>query len=203
MQKKFQNYQMIFEKVVPLQPIKPRVMEDKSYFKQFDVEFVKLPLGKHGFECKVDKTFFEKHTNDEISDADVKVSLQVEKLETLMYFRFHIEGDITLKCDLCLDNLHFPVDTAEDFVLKKAHRDEVPTEDENMIYLEPDAYSYNIEQIVYELIYASVPMRKVHSDYPGQQCNQEMLDLLEAHQQKEEEEKECDPRWEALKNIKL
>lgn len=193
---------MIFEKVVLLQPIKQRVMEDKIYFKQFDVEFVKLSLGKHELECKVDKTFFEKHTNDEILDADAEVLLQIEKLETLMYFRFHIKGDITLKCDLCLDELHFPLDTTENFVLKKVHKDEVLSEDEHIIYLDQDAYSYNIEQLVYELVYAAVPMRKVHSDYPGQQCNQEMLDLLEAHQQKEES-KECDPRWEALKNIKL
>ena len=194
---------MIFEKVVLLQPIKQRVMEDKLYFEQFDVAFVKLSLGKHELECKVDKTFFEKHTNDEISDADVKVSIQIEKLETMMHFRFHLQGDITLKCDLCLDDLHFPLDTSEDFVLKKAHRDEVLSEDENMIYLDQDAYSYNIEQIVYELIYAAVPMRKVHGDYPGQQCNQEMLNLLEAHQQKEENTVVCDPRWEALKNVKL
>ena len=101
-----------------------------------------------------------------------------------------------------MDDLHYPLDTKEDVVLKKAHREEVLSEDENMIYLDQDAYCYNIEQIVYELIYAAVPMRKVHSDYPGQQCNQEMLELLEAHQQKEENT-ECDPRWEALKNVKL
>ena len=56
-------------------------MEDKVYFKQFDIEFVKLPLGVSGFELAVDKRFFEKHTNDEILDADILVQLQVEKKE--------------------------------------------------------------------------------------------------------------------------
>ena len=177
-------------------------MEDKVYFKQFDIEFVKLPLGVSGFELAVDKRFFEKHTNDEILDADILVQLQVEKKETFMRFLFHLKGTVTLRCDLCLEELAFPLDTESAFTLRKAEKDELSEEDENMIYLSPEAYSYNVEQLIYELAYAALPMRKVHSDYPGQQCNREMLDLLERHQRKQEDGA-CDPRWDALKDIKL
>ena len=195
------NTEKVSEKIVLLQPIRLHVMEDKVYFKQFDIEFVKLPLGQHELTLEVDKRFFEKHTNDEISDSEVKVRLQVEKKEHLMRFRFLLRGTVTLKCDLCLEALLFPLETEEDFIVKMTPKEEEAPEDEHCIHLPEKAFSFNVEQLVYELIYAAIPMRKVHEDYPGQQCNASMLSLLEAHQQKKNTE--CDPRWEALKNIKL
>ncbi|MBO7624829.1 MAG: DUF177 domain-containing protein [Bacteroidales bacterium] len=177
-------------------------MEDKQYFKQFDIEFVKLPLGVSGLTLEVDKRFFGKHTNDEISDANVTVQLQIEKKERFMRFGFHLTGNVTVTCDICLEKLLCPVEVTETYTLRKAEKEEPPSEDEQMIFLPPEAYSYNVEQLVYEMIYAAVPMRKVHGDFPGQQCDQQMLDLLEAHQ-KSNGNTTCDPRWEALKDLKL
>ena len=177
-------------------------MEDTFYFKQFDIEFVKFPIGKSGLELKVDKRFFEKHTNDEISDAEVDVLLEIDKKESFMRFRFHLKGTVTLCCDICLEKLLFPLEVTETFTFRKTDRTAEDSEDENVITLPPEAYSYNVEQLLYELIYAAVPMRQVHSDYPGQQCAPDMLERLEKLQGKKEETM-CDPRWEALKNIKL
>ena len=177
-------------------------MEDKLYFKQFDIEFIKLPLGASEFTLEVDKRFFEKHTNDEISDANVRVRLQIDKKERFMRFVFHLTGNITLTCDICLEKLVCPIDVTETYTLRKAEKEEAPSEDDQMVFLPPEAYSYNVEQLVYEMIFAAVPMRKVHGDFPGQQCNQQMLDLLEAHQ-KSKGNTTCDPRWEALKDLKL
>ena len=183
-------------------PPKQSVMEDKQYFKQFDIEFVKLPLGVSGLTLEVDKRFFGKHTNDEISDANVTVRLEIEKKERFMRFEFHLTGSVTLTCDICLEKLLCPIEVTETYTLRKAEKEEPPSEDEQMILLPPEAYSYNVEQLVYEMIYAAVPMRKVHGDFPGQQCDQQMLDLLEAHQ-KSNGNTTCDPRWEALKDLKL
>ena len=177
-------------------------MEDKIYFKQFDIEFIKLPLGVSVMNLEVDRRFFEKHTNDEISDAAVNILLQIEKKERFMRFQFHLTGTITLRCDICLEKLYCPIDVTEFYTLRKAEKDEQPSEDEQMIFLSPEAYSYNVEQLLYEMIYAAVPMRKVHEDYLGQQCDPDMLNLLKAHQ-KNEKNTTCDPRWDARKNLKL
>ena len=40
-------------------------MEDKTYFKQFDINISSLKIGKHNFDMQVDKTFFEKHVNED------------------------------------------------------------------------------------------------------------------------------------------
>ncbi len=194
---------LISEKVVLLQSCKQVSMVDKVYFKQFDIEFVKLPIGIHEYGIKVDKMFFEKHPNDEILDADVDVRLTVEKKETLLRFRFHLKGNITLKCDVCLEDILHPIDIEESFVLKTKKEEEEESEDENMVYLPSEAYSYNVEQILYEMIYADVPMRKCHDDYPDQHCSPSMLDLLKKHGQTEKDKNETDPRWDALKNLKL
>lgn len=176
-------------------------MEDKVYFEQFDIQFVKFPIGKSECDMKLTKTFFEKHTNEEIVDADVNVHLIFNKQENFMTFHLHLKGDVTLKCDVCLEDLHFPLDVQDDFLLKISEEEGIDKEDENVIYVANGAYSYNLEQLLYELVYADIPLKKVHSDYPGQACNEEMLRLIESLQNQKAEE--TNPQWDALKKLKL
>ena len=176
-------------------------MKESQYFEQFDIEFVKLPVGKSECDMEITKAFFEKHTNEEIADAEVKVHLVFNKQETFMTFQLHVTGNVTIKCDICLEDLLLPIDIQEDFLLKQAVEDGIDGEDENVIYVSPNTFSYNLEQLLYELVYASIPLRKVHSDYPGQQCDEQMLELIKAHQNKKTEE--TNPQWDALKNLKL
>ena len=176
-------------------------MKDKVYFEQFDIEFVKFPIGESEYDMRITNTFFEKHTNEEIVDANVDVHLVFNKQETFMTFHLHLKGDVTLKCDVCLEDLHFPLDVQDDFLLKFSQEEGVDSEDENVIYLASGAYHYNMEQLLYELVYADIPLRKVHDDYPGQSCNAEMLELIKAHQYQKTEE--TNPQWDALKDLKL
>ena len=66
-------------------------MKDSVYFEQFDIEFSKFPMGKSEQDMKITKTFFEKHSNEEIKDADVNVHLVFNKQETFMTFQLHLK----------------------------------------------------------------------------------------------------------------
>ena len=174
-------------------------MEDLNYFKQFDIKFGTLGIGLHEYEIKVDKTFFSKHQNEEIKDAGVNILLKVNKKETMSVFDFLLEGTLTLACDICLEDLIYPFNTEEEWIIKISHEHK-ENEDDNIIYVNPNEYTYNIEQILYEIIYAQIPMRKVHKD-THQPCNQEMINWIEQNTQ--QQSRETDPRWDALKEIKL
>ena len=176
-------------------------MKDSVYFEQFDIEFSKFPMGESEQDMKDTKTFFEKHNNEEIRDAEVDVHLVFNRQETFMAFQLHLKGCVTLKCDICLEDLRFPFETTENFLFKTAQEEGLDEEDEHVILLSKNSFHYNLEQLLYELVYAQIPLRKVHSDYPGQQCNEQMLSLIAAHQCKKTEE--TNPQWDALKNLKL
>ena len=60
-------------------------------------------------------------------------------------------------------------------------------------------HDFDVSSLIYEYIILAVPMYRVH---PEGQCNPEVIAMLTAKPE-EPEEKDIDPRWAALKDIKL
>jgi uncharacterized metal-binding protein YceD (DUF177 family) len=58
---------------------------------------------------------------------------------------------------------------------------------------------------MYEYVATALPIRHVHPDDENglSTCDTEMLNLLDKMQQKDDDEKEIDPRWEKLKELKV
>lgn len=175
------------------------VVEETKYFKQFDIKFSTLGIGLHEFVLNIDKTFFLKHANDEIKDADIQICLTVHKSETMAVFDFDLKGTLIVSCDICLEDLTYPIHIKEELILKTSqeHRE---SEDENIAYVNPNEHQYNVELFLYEVLYASLPMRKTHPEM-NQTCNDIMIQYLEKSSQSTKPE--IDPRWEALKEIHL
>ena len=66
-----------------------------------------------------------------------------------------------------------------------------------------DTNEYDIRSLVYEYIILAIPMHRVH---PEGQCNPAVIEMLnheEAPAEEEEATDTIDPRWAALKDIKL
>lgn len=175
------------------------IVEEIKYFKQFDIKFSTLRIGLHELKIDLNKTFFLKHENDEIKDANVEILLKVNKQETMIIFDFEMKGSLTLSCDVCLEDLNYPIQTQEELIVKII-QEQRESDDENIAYVSPNEHTYNIEQYIYEVLYALVPMRKTHLEL-NQACNELMIQYIEKTNQ--ETKREPDPRWEALKEIKL
>jgi len=174
-------------------------VEDLKYFKQFDIKLSTLIIGLHEFNLIIDKTFFTKHLNEEIKDANIDILLKVNKKETLYLFDFTLNGNITLQCDVCLEDMEYPIETEEELIVKVSLK-AGQQEDQNIVFISPNEQTYNVEQIIYEIIYAQVPMRKAHQDI-NKSCDQEMIQWIAQTSIKQTQD--TDPRWEALKNLKL
>ena len=175
-------------------------MEDKGYFKQFDIQFGNLGFGIHRSDLEISNSFFEKHNNEDITDANVKIRLEVERKENLVILHFEMEGTLYSNCDVCLEEISIPVHHSEKLFLKIVPNPH-ESDDENIVFISENAHSYNVEQVIFEYLYAQIPMRKVHGEIGDQVCNQEMLSLIE--KAKAKSAKQEDARWNALKNIKL
>ena len=79
---------------------------------------------------------------------------------------------------------------------------EVFTEEtDDVAVVDPDSHDFDVSTLIYEYIILAIPMHRVH---PEGQCNPEVIALLSKEETPDETEEETiDPRWAALKNIKI
>lgn len=185
-----------------MQPKKKKVeLEEKQ--KEYELRIAGLDLGNHRFSMLCDKTFFELSELEPIQDGEVNVLIEMEKSEKMMDLKFHFTGKMTAPCDRCLDPVHLKVDFHEHLIINM-----VPTMEETSIDSDDNVWTINendaeinLFHFIYESLMLSIPQQIVHPEKDGKpSCNPEMLRILEDLSNKKPE---MDPRWEALKNIKL
>ena len=141
----------------------------KSSNTAFIIHFVGLKVGKYEYEFELNRSFFEAIEHSLIEDGQLKAKLLLEKKETMLIGNYSIEGDVTVTCDRCNDELHLPINGAFRIVYKFGTG---VSDDENLIVMHPDAYELDVSQQLYELACISLPSVRKH---PLDECNQEVL----------------------------
>jgi len=162
------------------------------------------------YRYQLDNQFFTELDAPEVQKGKVNVTLMVRKTSGIYQLDFHMEGQVVVVCDRCLDEMEQPVGTNERLKVKLGA--EYSEEDDLIVVPEEDGY-INVAWFIYEFIALSIPMKHVHA--PGK-CNKEMLHKLSRHlrtmkdeddesfddmDEAEEEPREIDPRWNELKKI--
>ncbi len=171
--------------------------------KLFSLPFTGLKIGKHQFEYEIDDAFFNEFEYSLVKKGLLYVDLVLEKQETMMVLDFQITGKMQLSCDRCLSDYPYIVD-AKDRLIAKFSEEDLMESTEEVIVLSKNDSEIDISGFLYEMINLSVPYINV-CDKPGEttSCDKDMLaKLAEFSTEKEEEQSNEDPRWEALKKIK-
>ena len=172
-------------------------MEKKN---EFLIPVSGLALGSHTFEYEIDNDFFAGMDYSEVQQGKVSVKLDIDRQETMLTLHFDLQGSVRVPCDRCADEFDQPIESQQDFFLKLGT--ENAEESDDVAVVSPDLNEYDVRPLVYEYIILAIPMHRVH---PEGQCNPEVMAMLTTEERVEEtkEENEIDPRWAALKNIKL
>jgi uncharacterized metal-binding protein YceD (DUF177 family) len=165
--------------------------------KEYLLSFADLKIGEHCFDFHVDSTFFENFPESEITRADVKIALVLDKQEGMLVLYFDIEGFVEVICDRCLDEFRFPVKTKEKLVVKFGKDYEELSDD--IIVLPVKSHSIDLQQHLYEYIMLTLPMQRIHPDLPDGRagCNPTMLEHLNTVKNTSQ----ADPRWDALRGL--
>jgi uncharacterized metal-binding protein YceD (DUF177 family) len=116
----------------------------------------------------------------------------------MLTFRFDLKGTVRVACDRCGDEFDQPIEDHREFFVKLGTENAEESDDVEVI--SADQADYNVSSLIYEFIILAIPMHRVH---PEGQCNPEVLAMLTMEEPVEETKEEIDPRWAALKNIKL
>ena len=157
-----------------------------------------LALGRHSYQFEIDDHFFAEREYSEIQQGRVEVTLDIDRQETLMTLKFGIEGTVQVVCDRCADEFDLPISDEREFYLKLGTENAEESDDVEVVPAEQA--TYDVSSLVYEYIILAVPMHRVH---PDGQCNPEVMAMLTAEPAARETTDEVDPRWAALKDIKL
>ena len=171
--------------------------------KEFTIPFVGLKIGKHQFEYKIEKSFFEYFEYEEFNDVNVDVYLELDKKTTLLELNFKITGAVNINCDVTNEPYNQHIENEFDLVVKFG--DEYNDEDTDILIVPHGTYEINIQQYIYELIVLAVPIKRIHPGVEDGTLDSDILKKLEELSPKLKEEKdieeEVDPRWNTLKKL--
>lgn len=174
--------------------------------KAFSIPFSSLKDGSHDFEFRVTDSFFEAFPFSEIKKGDVKVDVNMVKSFHIMTLNIKMKGEVELVCDRCGNDYRQPVE-GENVLVAHLNADSFEDEDD-LISLPESVHALDLSKYLYEYISLLVPSRRVCGGNPegSNECDPEMIKKLEelrAGSSPEEEQKDSDPRWDLLKNLKF
>ena len=172
---------------------------------EFLIPFIGLKLGKHQFEYQINKAFFESFDYDEFENADIKVSVVLDKKNTMLELNFKHKGTIHVPCDLTNEMFDFPIKGNLRVIVQFG--EEYNDDNDELLILPHGEHEINIAQIIYEMIALSIPFRKVHPGVKDGTLDSEALRKLnelrveEIKEENKNTEDNIDPRWDKLKQL--
>jgi len=117
----------------------------------------------------------------------------------MMVLSFDISGELETACDRCLGKLVLQADINQTYIIKFGY--ERVEESEDVLVIPENEYQIDVSGLIFDYISLFIPFKKVHGeDEKGTSlCTGEVIAKLNEIVDHED----IDPRWEALKNIKL
>lgn len=157
--------------------------------------------GNHDFSFELDHKFFASLEEAEIEKGSVRADVVLEKKIGLLALHFHLEGEVEVLCDRCLEPFVTEIFTDQKIFVKLG--DSAGEIEDDVIMIHRDDHEIEIAQYLYEFILLGLPYQRIHSDDEDgvPKCNPEMIRKLEEHQVLEEKNDQTDPRWDTLKGI--
>jgi len=148
-----------------------------------------LVHGRTKFSWHIDNEFFSSFENSDITAADLDINVEAEKSGHYVGIDCEIDGEVTVPCDRCLEDLIIPVHQT---VLQSIKFGEEPADSQpqeegerEIVFVPADDTDLDLSQTVYDYVCISIPMLRVHEDG---ECNQETIKYLNQTQKVEDEE---------------
>ena len=159
-----------------------------------------LKPGRYTYDFTLGKEFFDDFENEEIRDGNVQIGAILEKTERVTTIKIALHGEVTTLCDRCLGEMRVPIEGEETLLLRFSDTEE--SDDENVAILPEGANEIDLSQWLYEYVAVRIPLQ--HSHEEGE-CDPETVSYIKSEEElvrEHEENREVDPRWEALKGLK-
>ena len=147
-----------------------------NYLNKYDVIFSGLSVGKHDFKFEIDDKFFEQFDYSEIKRGKLLAEVELNRMNTQIVAKFVITGYVVAVCDRCLDDVDVNVEYESTLLIKHDEQADDNECDDEIMYTNRGDDTINFAQYIYDSIYISLPIQRVHAD--ESQCNEDMIKKL-------------------------
>lgn len=168
----------------------------KKELREFEIQFMHLPMGEHKYDLEITPSFFEWFPETLVDHGEGKAHLTMLKSERMLTLLFDIEAMLTLTCDVSLKEFKQPLQIQRRLMVKFG--EEEGELDEEVVVISFEKISINVAAWIHEFINLEIPMKKVHPDI----SETDRPDIAYSSEVEEETKTSIDPRWEALKKLK-
>ncbi len=165
--------------------------------RRYKIEIFGLSNDTHNFEFEYDKEFFSEFENSLISEGKGSCKVDLVKSDSMVNLSLKIDGTVELICDRSLEKFDYPIKVNQEVIYK--YGDEEIELSENVFVITKDTHEINISDFLYESVTLEIPMKKLHPKFENDSEDDE---LIYSSKEEEDNKKEVDPRWEALKKLK-
>jgi uncharacterized protein len=174
--------------------------------KGFSVNIIGLSNSAHTFDFQLDDSFFGQYGTEIISSGQLEAVVVLDKHETFIEADFSIKGHVGLICDRSLEPFEEPLDIHKKVMFKYG---ETPGEvTDEIVIIARDQSSLELGQLMYEFIALSMPIKKLHPKFRGDEAETEVEEgrivytASTDNNNEGDDDGDVDPRWEALKKLK-
>ena len=167
---------------------------------RFDIDLKALTAEQTALSWELDTQFFHSLEGAQVQEGSLHVSGSIRKTVGFFELELHTDGTVRIPCDRCLEMMDQPIETDLRLVVKLGSEYQ---ENDDIITVNEDEGVLHLAWFIYESIVLAVPIQHVHQ--PGD-CNDAMMRVLKEHsaaRSSDADAQEIDPRWEALKKLKV
>ena len=158
--------------------------------------------GKNSFSFKIKDKFFEAFAFSEVEYADMTAIAILNKNGEDLVLNLTIKGKVNkLLCDICTEELSVKLVAETNVIIKITDEEQISTDE--VFYIRASESLIDMQQLIFELIILNLPKKRQHplNNNGEATCNKEMINLIAKYTLAQE--KSSDPRWDALKEIKI
>ena len=169
---------------------------------EYKIKLGSIANGRHSFSFEIKDQFFDAFTLSDVEHAEVIATALLNKNGNKLALTLQIDGTINkLLCDICTEEISINIQAVANVIITKTDEDLISTDE--VLYIKKNETAIDLKQLIFELIILNLPKKRQHPlNKQGEiMCNQEMVDLIKRYTIKEE--KSSDPRWDALKDLKI
>lgn len=181
----------------------------KEILEKILLPYSNLKAETQSFSYLVGDNFFSSCEGSEILAGEVKIDIEARKNNAGVNLLMQIKGTVEVSCDRCLENCPIEIDFSDSLSIREGQDEE---EDElNIMWISSTDREVDLSLYIYESIALELPYQRVHGqDENGESlCNKEMLAKFKIVSQgefdeivSEKQDKENDPQWSKLKDLK-
>jgi len=170
------------------------------YLERFDIDLKALTDEVTPLSWELDDQYFNALEEVQVQGGSLHVSGSIRKTVGFFELLLHTVGTVRIPCDRCLEMMDQPIVADLRLVVKLGAE---YNEDDDIITVDENKGVLNTAWFIYESIALAVPIQHVHQ--PGDR-NDAMMRVLQEHsaaRSSDADAKEIDPRWEALRKLKV